>query len=144
MSFQQKRALVSLVAIWIAAVSYTARAWRSPPASLAEAVGMLAMAAIGLTVVMILAHIVLAIGAGAEEARRPADAGARKARAAARRNAAWTLVLGLGVVGGLQRVSVSAPMLAQAAAAVLVLAQMVFYGSELIGGRRRPSSPQLL
>ena len=144
MSFPQKRALVSLIATWIAAVGYAARVLRSPPVSLGQAAQMLIGAAIGLTVLMVLAHIILAIGAGTDAVRRAADQTSRKARFAAHRNAAAILVLGLCATGALGLASATPLILVQAGAAVLVLAQMTFYGSELWFGRLVPASPRTL
>jgi hypothetical protein len=135
MSFQQKRALVSLIVIWIAAVGYAARVWRSPPDSLTQAAAMLVAAAIGLTVMMVIAHVLLIIGAGRDEARPPADERGRAARDAARRHAAWTMAGGLCLVAGVSLTRVSPAVLVQVAAAALVAAQMVRYGSELFHHR---------
>jgi hypothetical protein len=131
MSFHQKRALVSLIAIGIAAVGYAVNAWRFPPATLLQAAPRLIGAAIGLTIMMILAHILLAIGAGSDEARRPADERDRMVRTAARRNAWWMMGFGLVLTIGLQFVSASPVLVVQAGAAAFILAELVRYGSEL-------------
>ena len=136
MSFQQKRALVSLVAVWIAAVGYGVKAWRSPPSSPMEAAIMLVAAAIGLTMMMVVANVLLTIGVGIEEARRPATEQDRMARTKARRNASWIMAGGLWLVMGLALISASPVVVLQAAAAAFVLAEMVRYGSELFGLRR--------
>ncbi len=144
MSFQQKRALVSLIAVWIAAVSCAARLLRSPPETLAQAAQMLVGAAIGLTVLMILAHIVLTIGAGAEQARQPTHEADRKARAMARRNAVGIIVLGGCAIAALKLAALSPVLLLEAAAAAVVLAQMVYYGSETLYCRGAAQTPQAL
>ncbi|HEY5410462.1 MAG TPA: hypothetical protein VIJ94_07020 [Caulobacteraceae bacterium] len=136
MSFQQKRALISLVVVWIAAVGYGVKAWRSPPSDPMEAALMLVAAAIGLTAMMIVGHILLVIGVGVQEAREPANETDRMARTMARRNASWIMAGGLWLIMGLALISASPVLVMQAAAAAFVLAEMVRFGSEMFRWRR--------
>jgi len=144
MSFQQKRALVSLIAVWIAAVGCVARLLRSPPETLAQAAPTLVGAAVGLTVLMIMAHIVLIVGAGAEQARQPAREAARKARLLAWRNALAIMALGGCTIAALKLAALPPVLLLEAGAAAVVLAQMVYYGSEALYGRGAAQTPQAL
>ena len=125
MTFQQKRALVSLIAIGIAAAGYIAKAVNVPPESPLQAAAMLIGASIGLTVMMILAHIVLHVAGDAEDARQPASEQERMIGRAAWRNAAWVMAAELWIVGGLAVVSAPPVLLLQAAAGAFVLAEMV-------------------
>ena len=100
--------------------------------------------AIGLTVMMILAHIVLNIGAGVEDVRRPPGETERSIRGAARRSSAGVLAIGAVLIGGLALISAPAVVLMQATAAVFILASMARYGSELFYSRGQGPRPALL
>jgi hypothetical protein len=130
MSFPEKRALVSLIAIWIGAVGFAANVWRSPPA-MVHPLAMLFSAAAAVTFIMIISHIGLTIGAGLKEARRPADERDRQVQTAARRNAFVMLGLGLCVAVALAAASLGQAVVVEAVIAAFVLAEMVRYGSEL-------------
>jgi hypothetical protein len=136
MSFQEKRALVSFIAIWIGAVGFAANAWKAGPAGLAHPVAMLFSAAAAVTFIMIVSHIALVIGAGLKAARQPADDRDRRVQTAARRNAFLMLGLGLCIAVALAAASIPAAIVAQAVIVAFVLAELVRYGSELIYYRR--------
>ena len=132
MSFQAKRALASLIAIWISAAGYAGSVLRSWPQTPGEAALSIVTAAIGLTVLMILMNILLAIITGAEEARRPLDEAGRLIALEAGRNASLVVGLGLFLAGALALLSMPSVLIAQAAMAALLLAEIVRYTSQLI------------
>jgi hypothetical protein len=135
MSLQQKRALVSLIVIWIAAVGYAVGAVKSPPQTVIQLWLPLVSTAIGLTVMMIFAHILLSIGVGADALRKPVDEADRRVRNIAWRNAGWALAGGLFLLIGLGLLAAPQVLLIQAAVAVFVLSEMVRYSSELFHRR---------
>ena len=135
MSFPEKRALVSLIAIWIGAVGFAAQAWRSP-AAMAHPGAMLFGAAAAVTFIMIVSRIGLTIGAGVKEARQPAGERDHRVQTTARRNAFLALGLGLCIVVALAAASIPKGLVVQAVIAAFVLAEMVRYASELLYYRR--------
>ena len=134
MTFQAKRSLVSFAVIWIGAVGYAAAALRSPP--LMDAAPRLIGAAISLTFMMIIGHVLLTIGAGEDEARRPLDDRDRQVRLTARASSARALAVGLVLVIGLGLFGVPAWIVTQVAVAAFVAAELVRYGLELFHYRR--------
>jgi|WetSurMetagenome_2_1015567.scaffolds.fasta_scaffold384408_2 hypothetical protein len=136
MSFQEKRALVSLIAIWIGAVGFAANIWRSPPAAMAHPGAMLFSAAAALTFIMVVSHIGLTIGAGLKAVRQPADDRDRRVQWAARRNGFMILGLGLCATVALAAASIAQVVVVLAVIAAFVLAEMVRYASELLYYRR--------
>ena len=132
MSLQQKRALVSLIVIGIAAAGYADHVMKAPPQTVFQLWGPLVATAVGLTATMIFAHVLLAIGVGAEALRHKTDETDRRVRTAAWRNAGWVLAAGVFLIIGLALVAAPQVLLLQAAVAVFVLGEMVRYGSELV------------
>ena len=136
MSFREKRALITLLAIWIVTIGYVATALRAEPSSVTGAVpGLIGSMAL-LTGIMVISHIALVIGAGAKEARQPSDERERTVQLASRRNAGVIGQVGLWLILVLAVMSEPHLVIAQAALGTFVLAEIVMYASELFYYRR--------
>src|SRR3954471_7920002 len=98
MSFRQKQAAVTLLALWIVGLTLLFRFIRVAPQSMREALPMLAGAGIAMIVVMILAHVALTIGTGRKEAMQGEDERDRLIDLAGRRNGYWFAIMGLSAV----------------------------------------------
>jgi hypothetical protein len=131
MSFRQKQAAITLLAIWIVGLTLLFRLIRADPSSMDEALPLLAGAGIAMIAVMILAHIALVIGAGREEARQGADERDRLIDLAGRRNGYWFATIGLSLVVIQAIRGVMAVGLAETAIAAFLVAEAVVYGSRL-------------
>ena len=137
MSFREKRALITLIAVWIVAVGYFASVVRAAPISLSDATPGLICAAVSLIAIMILSHIVLVIGAGVEEALQAFDERDRLVQQASRRNMGWIGIAGLWLVLILVINMEPHLVIEYVALGAATLAEMVMYGSQLIYYRRR-------
>ena len=136
MSFREKRALITLLAIWIVAAGYFASVLHAAPISIGEATPGLIGAALSLIAVLVMSHIVLVIGAGAEEARQAFDERDRLIQQASRRNMGWIGVFGLWLILALSIATQPSIIIAYAALATAVVAEMVMYTSQLFYYRR--------
>lgn len=136
LSFREKRALITLLALWIVGLGYAVRVWRFPPANVAAALPGLVGALVLLTGVTIVSHIVLTIGVGAKEARQPSDERDRLVQLASHRNVSWIGNVGLWLVLGLALTAAPHVVIAYAALGAFTLGQAVMYGSELFYYRR--------
>jgi hypothetical protein len=136
MSFREKQAAVTLLALWIVGLTLLFRFLRLAPATVEQALPLLTGGGVALIAVMILAHIGLVIGAGREEALRPADERDSLVNLASRRIGYWVTAGGLALVVGLAVRSASALTLAEAALSAFVLAEICVYASRLYYYRR--------
>ena len=136
MSFREKRAVISLLAIWIVAVGYLASVLHATPISIGEAIPGLVSAALALIAIMIGSNVVLVIGAGPEEARQAVDERDRLVQLASRRNMAWVSVAGLWLILILSTTGKPSIVIAYAALGMVAAAEMVMYGSQLLYYRR--------
>ena len=136
MSFREKSALVTLIVLVIAVVSYAGRALRHPPANVILAMPGLIGAMVAVIGIMILSHIILVIAVGPREARRPSDERDRLIMLASRRNWGWVGVAGLWMILMLAVTAASQLTIAYAALGLFVLAELVMYGSQLVYYRR--------
>jgi hypothetical protein len=131
MSFRQKQAAITLLAIWIVGLTLLFRLIRADPSSMDEALPLLAGAGIAMIAVMTLAHIGLVIGAGREEARQGVDERDHLIDLAGRRNGYWFAMIGLSLVVIQAIRGVTTVGLAETAIAAFLVAEAVVYGSRL-------------
>ena len=136
MSFREKRALITLIAVGLVTVAYAAAAFKAPPASVIGAVPGLVGSMILLISIMMISHIVLVIVAGAKEARRPSDERDRLIDLSSRRNAGWIGQAGLWIIFMLALGPAPHLTLAYGALGAFVLAELVLYASQLFYYRR--------
>jgi hypothetical protein len=136
MSFREKQAAITLLALWIVGLMLLFRFVRLAPTSIEQAVPLLIGGVVGLIAVMILAHIALVIGAGREEALRGADERDNLVELASRRVGYWITASGLFLIVALAVRSAPAIALAEAAIGAFVLAEIGVYGSRLYYYRR--------
>jgi hypothetical protein len=136
MSFREKQAAITLLALWIVGITLLVRFVRLAPGTVEQAVPLLIGSVVALIAVMILAHIALVIGAGREEAMSHSDERDRLVDLASRRTGSWITAGGLVLVVMLAIRSAPAVALAEAAVAALVLAEMCVYASRLYYYRR--------
>jgi hypothetical protein len=136
MSFKEKQAAVTLLALWIVGITLLVRFVRLAPGTVEQAVPLLIGGVVALIAVMILAHIVLAIGVGREEAMSRTDERDRLVDLASRRTGSWVTAGGLVLVVILAIRSAPVVALAETAVAALVLAEMCVYASRLYYYRR--------
>jgi hypothetical protein len=120
--------------MWVAAVGYGVEAFKSPP--IIDAVPRLIGGVISLTFMMIVGHVLLTIGAGAEAARTPMSEQERQVHLAARADAARALAVGLVLVIGMSLFSLPSWIIAQTAVAAFLVAELLRYGLELFYNRR--------
>lgn len=136
MSFREKRALISLLALWIVFVVYAFGLRRGVPQSLIAADLGLVIAWVLATGIMIVSYIALVIAVGPREARRPSDERDRLVQLASQRNAGWVGTVGLWLLMYLAMSATPHPLIAWAAMGLFLLGQLVLYGSELFYYRR--------
>jgi hypothetical protein len=136
MSFREKLALVTLLAIWIVTAGFAADVLLHPPSSLNEAVPTIIGSVVSLTAIMIVSSVTLVIGVGAREASEPSDERERLVQLVSRRNASWLCQAGLWTVLALAAFGAPHVWIAYAALGAFVLGEMVMYGSELFYYRR--------
>lgn len=136
MSFREKRALITLLALWIVVIGYVAAVLHAPPSSIPAAVPGMFGAMFLLIGIMIVSHIALIIGVGPKEARMPSDERERLAQLASRRNVSWVGQVGLWLILMLAIMTQPHVLIAQAALGTFVLAEIVMYASELFYYRR--------
>ncbi len=136
MSFREKRALISLLAVWIICVVCGFGLRHGVPQILAVTDVGLVFAWILAGVILILSYIALLIGVGIKEASRPSDERDRLVQLASQRNAGWVGMFGLWFLMYLAMSATPHPLIAWAAMGLFLLAQIVLYGSELFYYRR--------
>jgi hypothetical protein len=136
MTFREKRALISLLALWIVGVAYAFGLRRGIPQNLIAADLGLVTAWILASAILIISYIALVIAVGTKEARRPSDERDRLVQLASQRNAGWVGTVGLWLVMYLAMSATPHSMIAWAALALFLLGQIVMYGSELFYYRR--------
>jgi hypothetical protein len=137
MSYREKRALITLPAVWAVVAGYVFVARRAMPDSIAQALPDLIRAMALLVGILIVSHIVLLLRASdRDEARRPSDERDRLIGVVSSRNAGWIGIIGLWLLLMLAVMSASHIVIAQAALGAFVLAETVRYGSELLYYRR--------
>ncbi len=78
MSYKEKRALISLVAVWIVGIGFGVGLWRHPPPTPVAAVPGVLGAFILLAGIMLVSYLALAIGVGFKEARRQSPGRGRR------------------------------------------------------------------
>jgi hypothetical protein len=135
MSYREKSALVTLIALVLTAAAYAALALRHPLQNPFAAGAGAVAAMVMFTGIMILSQIALVIALGPKEARRPADERDRLVMLASRRNAGWVGVAGLWVVMYFA-VTSSRLSVALLALGLFVLSELVLYASQLVYYRR--------
>ena len=131
MTFREKSAAACLAILALAFGAYAWWAW-STPASLGGAVAMLAGAVVAQVVAMIAAHILFRFE-GRPEA---ADERDRMVERLSQRNAYWVLFSALWGVIGLVILAAPGLLVFYALVAVVVAAELVRYGSQLVYYRR--------
>ena len=136
MSFREKQAAITLLALWIVGLTLLFRFVSRQPVTVEQAVPLLIGGVVALIAVMILAHIALVIGAGSEEARRGGDERDSLVDLASRRIGYWIAAAGLTLVVVLAVRSAPSVVLAETAVAVFVLAEISVYASRLYYYRR--------
>jgi hypothetical protein len=136
MSFREKQAAITLLALWIVGLSLLVKFIRLAPATIDQAVPLLVGGVIALIAVMILTHVSLAIGAGREEVLGTADERDSLVDLASRRTGYWITAGGLTMVVVLAIRSAPVIALAEAAVAALVLAEICVYAARLYYYRR--------
>ena len=136
MSFREKQAAITLLALWIVGLTLLFRFVSRQPVTLEQAVPLLIGGVVALIAVMILAHIALVIGAGSEEARRGGDERDSLVDLASRRIGYWIAAAGLTLVVVLAVRSAPSVVLAETAVAAFVLAEISVYASRLYYYRR--------
>lgn len=139
MTFREKRALVTLVAVWIVIAGYIFGVLRAMPASIARVLPQMIGAVILLIAILIASHIVLLLRArDRAEAQQSPDERDRLIGMASSRNAGWVGIVGLWLMLMMAVMSLPHVVMAQAALGAFVLAETVRYGSELLYYRRGP------
>lgn len=136
MSFREKRALISLLALWIVGVVFAFGLRRGIPGSLFAADAGLIAAFVLLAGIMIISYIALVIAVGPKEARQPSDERDRLVQLASQRNAGWVGTAGLWLILELAMTRTPHPIIAWSAVGLFLLGQIVMYGSELFYYRR--------
>ena len=136
MSFREKRALISLLALWIVGAGYVVGLWRHPPANPFVALPGVMLDFILLAAIMTISHIALTIGVGFREAQRPSDERERLVQLASQRNAGWVATVGLWAIPWFALNPTPRLMMTYAALGIFLLGQIVMYGSELFYYRR--------
>lgn len=136
MSFREKRALISLLAVGIVCIGYGIAFWRHPPVSPLAAVPGMFGALILLTGIMIISSLGLAIGVGFREAGRPSDERDRLVQLASQRNAGLIGIIGLWGIPWFMINPSPRAMVICASLGFFMLSLIVQYASELYYYRR--------
>jgi hypothetical protein len=136
MSFREKQAAITLLALWIVGLTLLVKFIRLAPATIDQAVPLLIGGVVALIAVMILTHVSMAIGAGREEVLGGADERDSLVDLASRRTGSWITAGGLVLVVMLAIRSAPSVALAETAVAALLLAEICVYASRLYYYRR--------
>ena len=136
MSYREKRALISLVAVCIVGIGFAVGLWRYPPPTPVAVVPGVFGAFILLAGIMLVSYLALAIGVGFKEARRPSDERDRLVQLASQRNAGWIGIIGLWTIPWFTLNPSPRAMTILASLGLFLLSQIVLYGSELYYYRR--------
>lgn len=131
MSYCQKQAALTLLALCLVALTLLIRIARLDPQTMREALPLLAQSGIAMIIVTILANIALAIGAKREKVTRGEDERDRLIGLAAHRNGYWFATIGLALVVIQATRGVSVVGLAETALAAFLVAEAAVYGSRL-------------
>jgi hypothetical protein len=136
MSYKEKRALISLVAVWVVGIGFVVGLWRHPPPTPVAVVPGVFVAFILLAGIILVSYLALAIGVGFKEARRPSDERDRLVQLASQRNAGWIGIIGLWTIPWFTLNPTPRAMTILVSLGLFLLSQIVLYGSELYYYRR--------
>jgi len=136
MSFREKRAVISLLALWIVGAGYAVGLWRHPPTSPLMALPGVMGGFLLLAAIMTASHIALAIGIGHKQSQRPSDERERLVQLASQRNAGWVAIVGLWAIPWFTINPSPRVMIIYAALGFFLLGLVVQYASELFYYRR--------
>jgi hypothetical protein len=136
MSFREKRAVVSLLALWIAGIGFALVLWRYPPPNAIAGFLALFAALVLLMLIITVSQLALVIAVGLREATRPSDERERLVQLSSQRNAGWVGTAGLWAIPWFMINPTPRLAVACAALGLFLLGQMVMYGSELYYYRR--------